>query len=77
MRAVGLMIPVRITDARSVYGRDQLLVQPAVGIGSTWVVLPKPPSRKTGKLVLCDDWPPEVAKQLKYAKDLVDETEGE
>lgn len=36
-RKLGMQVPVHIVDARMVYGREQVLVRPHLGVGSTWV----------------------------------------
>lgn len=51
--AVGMLVPVMITDARNVYGRDQVLVQPLRGEGTAWIQLDRVPAR----LMVVDDWP--------------------
>ncbi|KKK91288.1 hypothetical protein LCGC14_2714460 [marine sediment metagenome] len=50
---LGIQIPVTIVNIREVYGREQVLIRPFRGIGSTWV-------EATERLVVVNEWPPET-----------------
>ena len=48
----GMLIPVHINDARGLFGREDLLVQPCFGSGSVWV--------GAVKVKVVEDWPHET-----------------
>lgn len=49
---LGIWIPVRISDARITYGREQILIQPLHGKGSTWIDVGE-------RVQIVDEWPEE------------------
>ncbi len=66
---LGVQIPVTIVDIREVYGREQVLIHPFRGIGSTWV-------EATERLVIMNEWPPET-EPLDPKEDQPDENQAD
>jgi hypothetical protein len=54
--SAGVMVPVEVVDARTRYGREDVLVRPYRGRGSAWV-------EANERVVLVEEWPEEATDE--------------